>query len=186
MNSITFEDGLDPLPFRNSDSGSDTSFQSSLKSTIHPATTVVLVSGFLYPGHYAETCCFDMLSYVLGKEGIDTNTYGLGTTENSRYSITADVGILHKQLEALVDEGKDIFLVLHCVAGVVGSIAMEGLAKKTRSENGLGGGVIGILFVAAGVLPGDCNGDDFCEPLDLYSEEPMPVGSKTFQMHYNG
>ena len=154
------------------------SFQSSLESTIHPATTVVLVPGFLSPGQYADTDCFDVVSDLLRKEGFDTGTHGLGSTENSRNTITAEVSGLRKRLETLVEEGRDIFLVLHCVAGVIGSIAMEGLAKKTRGENGLKGGVIGILFVAAGVLPGDCNGEDFCEPLNLYSEKPSEVGTQ--------
>ena len=57
------------------------------------------------------------------------------------------------ELELLAESGKEIFLVMHSYGGMVGTESASGLGKEERSERGLKGGVIGLLYVCAFLLP---------------------------------
>lgn len=63
-----------------------------------------------------------------------------------------DVASLRETLINLANEGRDIVVVAHSYGGVVASSAVAGLLKSTRSDDGLLGGVIKIIFVAAFAL----------------------------------
>ncbi|KAG9238585.1 hypothetical protein BJ875DRAFT_33154 [Amylocarpus encephaloides] len=49
----------------------------------------------------------------------------------------------------LVEEGKDIVLLMHSYGGIYGASAVEGLSKRERSNNRKRGGVVALIFVAA-------------------------------------
>lgn len=56
--------------------------------------------------------------------------------------------------ELVEKQGKDVICVLHSYGGVVGTEAIDAsLGKKNRQDNGLSGGVLGLLYMAAFVLP---------------------------------
>ncbi|KAJ5364911.1 uncharacterized protein N7496_010624 [Penicillium cataractarum] len=62
----------------------------------------------------------------------------------------AIAAVLHRLVE---DEGKDVLLFLHSYAGMPGAAAATGLAKSERAQEGKVGGVIGLLFLGAFVVP---------------------------------
>jgi hypothetical protein len=64
-----------------------------------------------------------------------------------------DVASLHAAISEVVQEDQEVLLVLHSAGGFLGSSAMEGLSVKHRKEAELKGGVIGIVFLAAGLGP---------------------------------
>lgn len=66
-----------------------------------------------------------------------------------------DAKCIRSLLDELIEaQGKDVICVLHSYGGVVGTEAIhESLGKKIRQENGLKGGVLGILYMAAFILP---------------------------------
>ena len=64
-----------------------------------------------------------------------------------------DIAAVRKDLEALVvDQGKDVVVVMHSYGGMVGGGAIEGLEKKRRQQRGEKGGVVACLFIAAFIL----------------------------------
>lgn len=66
-----------------------------------------------------------------------------------------DAACVRSMLDELIEtESKDVICVLHSYGGVVGTEAIhESLGKKFRASKGLDGGVLGILYMAAFVLP---------------------------------
>lgn len=61
-----------------------------------------------------------------------------------------------------IDQGKDVILILHSWAGIPGSAAITGIAKKTNQSVGRIGGLIGVIYISA-YIPKDTlsNGGTF-------------------------
>ena len=61
------------------------------------------------------------------------------------------------------DEGKDVIPVLHSYGGIVGTQAIyKSFSKASRQNLGLSGGVLGIVYMCAFLLPlGDPLGSAF-------------------------
>lgn len=65
-----------------------------------------------------------------------------------------DAECIRNELERLVEDGTEVIVVLHSYGGVVGTEAVhESLGKKQRAAEGKKGGVIGLLYMCAFVLP---------------------------------
>jgi pimeloyl-ACP methyl ester carboxylesterase len=64
-----------------------------------------------------------------------------------------DIASIRATLTTLVASNADVLLVLHSAGGFLGSEAMQGLSARERREQGLEGGVMGIVFLAAGLAP---------------------------------
>lgn len=61
--------------------------------------------------------------------------------------------MINKLLNPLLDDGKDILLVMHSYSGSPGSVAARGLSQVERVSKGLEGGIIRLVFIAALVAP---------------------------------
>ncbi|KAI4104015.1 MAG: hypothetical protein L6R37_003497 [Teloschistes peruensis] len=57
------------------------------------------------------------------------------------------------EVEAVIAEGVQVVLVAHSGGGFLGSNAIEGLSAKARTESGLNGVVVGIVFLTAALFP---------------------------------
>ena len=64
-----------------------------------------------------------------------------------------DIAAIRSTIADLVDQGKDVMLVLHSAGGFLGSNAAEGLDVQTRQKTGLKGGVAKIVFLTGAVFP---------------------------------
>ena len=108
--------------------------------------TFVLVPGSFHP---AET--YDHLVPLLQAAGYSTQSTSLPSAlSDPDAGLQTDVVHLRDTLLCpLVEEGKQIVLVLHSYAGFPGALAIEGLGQRERASQGLGGGVLGVVFVAA-------------------------------------
>jgi pimeloyl-ACP methyl ester carboxylesterase len=62
---------------------------------------------------------------------------------------------IRSELTKLVEDlGKDVMVVMHSYGGIVGTEAVhESLAKKAREGKVLPGGVLGLLYMCAFLLP---------------------------------
>lgn len=60
-----------------------------------------------------------------------------------------DVELIHKTVLGVLDQGKDVVLVVHSYGGLVGSEAMKGLGKKQRESEGKKGGVVRLVYICA-------------------------------------
>lgn len=68
--------------------------------------------------------------------------------------IDDDVNVVQTLLTKLLDEGKEIIFVMHSFGGVLGTEAIrEEFRKKARHKKGLPGGVLGLVYMCAFVLP---------------------------------
>ena len=57
-----------------------------------------------------------------------------------------------ESLQPLIEDGKEVLLVMHSYGGIPGSAAANGLSAVERRQQGLNGGVIGQVFVTALVV----------------------------------
>lgn len=107
--------------------------------------TIVFVAG-----GFANPSCFDEIAATFGKEGYPT-TYATVPSLNSSDARNATTSldaqhVRENVLLPLINEGKDIILVVHSYGGVVGGAAAYGLGKSSPSAKG---GVIGFLCIPA-------------------------------------
>lgn len=51
----------------------------------------------------------------------------------------------------IVEEEKDVVMVMHSAGGFLGSAATEGLDRKKREKEGKKGGVVRFVFLCAGI-----------------------------------
>ncbi|KAJ6114159.1 hypothetical protein N7512_007604 [Penicillium capsulatum] len=65
----------------------------------------------------------------------------------------ADTDAITNTLRPIVEEGKDVLLLQHSYAGMPGAAAAVGLGKVQRHQEGKAGGVIGLVFIGAFVVP---------------------------------
>ncbi|OAX83797.1 hypothetical protein ACJ72_01834 [Emergomyces africanus] len=106
---------------------------------------IALISGAWHsPVHYQE------LSNFLEKAGYLVSSIRLpsvGSSDPKKESVNGDaIAIRENLLLPLLDDGKDVVMVMHSYGGCPGSAAAAGLSKTERKT---GGGVIGLIYIAA-------------------------------------
>ncbi|KAL8722510.1 MAG: hypothetical protein Q9225_001026 [Loekoesia sp. 1 TL-2023] len=108
------------------------------------------------PGFWEGTEPFENVMALLSKKDLQTIICPLlstGTTSPGNPKMEDDIAAIRSSIEAVVAEEKDVITVMHSGGGFLGSNAVGGLSKKVRSEQGLKGGVIGIVFVTGAIYP---------------------------------
>ena len=108
------------------------------------------------PGMWVGPKPFEECSERLKKAGYETRTAVLVSNGNvsNNFTLNHDIaGIRATVRAAVVDEGKEVVLVLHSGGGFLGSAAIRGLSLEERKAKDLAGGVSIIVFVAGGVMP---------------------------------
>ena len=74
----------------------------------------------------------------------------VGSQEPKKIEVTTDVAFIREEmLLPLLEDGKDVILVMHSYGGLPGGAAAKGLSKSERRSEGQPGGVIGLVFLAA-------------------------------------
>jgi hypothetical protein len=113
----------------------------------------------LVPGFWEGPDSLQSSVQLLRKDGYITHVAPLRSTgvpyrENPKSpSLHDDVATVCSVIKPLVEEGKDIVLLLHSASSFIGSHAIEGLSKVARAKEGKKGGVDFIAFLTAGVYP---------------------------------
>ena len=114
--------------------------------------TIVIV-----PGAWHSPAHFKQLIALLKQAGYPVSSYSLPSLEPSDPNATTTTSdstfIKEKILAPLLEKGSDILLVMHSYGGSPGSVAARGLSKVERISQGLQGGVIGLVFIAALLAP---------------------------------
>lgn len=64
-----------------------------------------------------------------------------------------DVAATRDAVRVLVEQEKDVVVVLHSYSGIPGGEALESLGKKGREANGLKGGVVRLVYITAAIVP---------------------------------
>ncbi|KAF2450128.1 prolyl aminopeptidase-like protein [Karstenula rhodostoma CBS 690.94] len=110
----------------------------------------------LLAGAFAEPSCFDALNSELQKCGYPTvyaTFLSLNPPRPLEVSTSQDAEhVRTKFLLPLLDESKDIILVVHSYGGIVGSAAAAGLSKTERLTQGKSSGILGLLYIAGNIV----------------------------------
>ncbi|PYH80657.1 hypothetical protein BO82DRAFT_355379 [Aspergillus uvarum CBS 121591] len=65
-----------------------------------------------------------------------------------------DTAAIRAHLQTLIEsEGREVILVMHSYAGMPGAAAAHGLSQSARQRAGQPGGVVGMIFLAAFLVP---------------------------------
>lgn len=107
----------------------------------------------LVPGAWHSPAQFSYMIAHLHEAGYPTRSLTLpsvGSQEPKKIEVTTDVAFIReKVLLPLLEDGKDVVLVMHSYGGLPGGAAAKGLSKSERGSEGQPGGVIGLVFLAA-------------------------------------
>lgn len=123
--------------------------------------TIVLV-----PGAYHGPAAFDPILPLLHAAGYTTTAVSLPSVGVSpgHSDFKADVDAVRATVGGLTQLGRETVLVSHSYGAVVTSEAARGLSRTERRDQGLSGGVVELVYVAA-IIPkvgenvGECLGD---------------------------
>ncbi|KAM5344445.1 hypothetical protein ACJ41O_012981 [Fusarium nematophilum] len=107
------------------------------------------------PGAWHTPDCFDAARDALHARGWLTEavSYPSVGAEPPVKGLEDDAAAVRNVLQRLADNGDQIVLVVHSYGGLVGANAVKGLGYRQRQEQGLSGGVIMFVYLAAFVTP---------------------------------
>ena len=126
---------------------------SSSSSAVVKPTVVFVPGAFHTPSHFQD------FSEFLQKSSYPSVAVALPSIggQASTANLDDDVGAIRSVLTQLVEDEKDVILVVHSYGGVPGCQTVRGLEKSTLMKEGQKGGVVQVLFIAAFVLEqGQC------------------------------
>jgi hypothetical protein len=120
--------------------------------------TVVLIPDAWHGVEY-----FDEYRRHLGKLGFPSLSVPLSSIRANppHPNIYGDVADIRSALLSLINMGKEVILAMHSYGGLPGSEAINGLSKTERMEQGMPGGIITLLYIAAFLLPLDRSFESF-------------------------
>ncbi|KAM0197813.1 hypothetical protein ACHAPA_003203 [Fusarium lateritium] len=109
------------------------------------------------PGAWHTADCYDIVRNELQAKGWSTEAvdYPSVGAEPPSKGLADDVVAVRTVVERLVNEGKNVMIVVHSYGGLVGALAVEGLGHKQRAKEGKTGGVIQLVYLSAFVMPKD-------------------------------
>lgn len=111
----------------------------------------------LIPGAWISLSFYQPFSAALASAGLPVhlvNYPSLHPSDPSAADCATDAAAIKENLRVLVEnEGKDVVLLMHSYAGIPGAAAATGLAKSRRSQQGKSGGIVGLIFIGAFVVP---------------------------------
>lgn len=109
----------------------------------------------LVPGAWTVPAAYRKLVSSLEAKSFNVHVPALPTNNGARppdSSHNADVALVRQVVETLVNDGIEVFMLMHSYGGAVGTNAIEGLTHKDQQAKGLSGGVVQLLFLSAYLL----------------------------------
>ena len=152
----------------------------------------------LVPGAWSLPHVFDKLRSILSDKDYPSEAPAHPSvgTEPPTAALADDVDHLRNVIRGLIEQEKEVIVVMHSYGGLVGSGAVEGLSKDQMAAEGKIGGVICLVYMAAmmvpvGMSPKDLMGGDFlpfmrvevCCPSVVYSIRCKAEGDILFRIH---
>ena len=109
------------------------------------------------PGAWHHPDAYETFVSHLVKAGFPTVVTKLPSCDTQQPESTScltDAEAVSKQILALIDtDGKDVVVVCHSYGGIPAASAASGLSKRARTNEGKNGGVIGLVYITAFVVP---------------------------------
>ncbi|TVY17165.1 hypothetical protein LARI1_G004568 [Lachnellula arida] len=120
-------------------------------AAIHNPTILFIHGSWHNPNH------FKTIRTLFESAGFPTECPAQATVNakpHTTLTLQDDVQVIQAALSKLIEDGKDVIVVMHSYGGVLGSEAVhEKFGKKARQEKGLTGGVTQLLYMTAFILP---------------------------------
>ena len=112
---------------------------------------IVLIPGGWHPPDY-----YDDLVAQLKSHGHECHALHLPSIGKVRTAtVEDDRQYIQETTRKLADQGRDIVIVMHSYGGIPGTESVKRLAKKDRQAEGKQGGVTGLVYLSAFMLPED-------------------------------
>ncbi|TLS22148.1 uncharacterized protein PpBr36_10094 [Pyricularia pennisetigena] len=107
------------------------------------------------PGAWHQPTVYEALRTELGLLAYPSISVALPSVgaKDPNVGMQADAARIRTELTRQADQGNNVILVAHSYAGVPASTAVAGLSVKDRVAAGKKGGVVGVLYLCAFVLP---------------------------------
>ena len=109
--------------------------------------TLVLIHG---AWHVPST--YNKFTSSLRSAGFEVHVPRLPSTNEARppnADLATDTALIRGYLESLVDAGRTVIAIMHSYGGQVGTNALYGLGLNNRSQRGLSGGVVHLVYMCA-------------------------------------
>ncbi|KKY31883.1 hypothetical protein UCDDA912_g08172 [Diaporthe ampelina] len=109
----------------------------------------------LAPGAWHTPDCYRLVQDKLHAQGWETRAvaYPSVGAEPPTKGAFDDAAAVRAEVQALVDQGRQVILVGHSYGGLVICEASKGLGYKQRKAEGKEGGIVLLVFLAAFVVP---------------------------------
>ena len=117
----------------------------------HSKATIVLVTGAWQPSSAYKALTSDLEE--AGYPVLITNLPSLNPKDPSGCDCSSDAASVRKQIFPTIEEGKDIIILCHSYGGIPAGGAARGLSKSARMKQGDKGGVVGLIYISAFVVP---------------------------------
>lgn len=101
------------------------------------------------PGAWHSEPCLDPFLQALRKAGYPAQGITLRSVGDASIGVKDDEIYFKSVLEPLIERRQEVVLVLHSYAGFPGTGSITGLDKQSRQADGLDGGIIGVVYLAA-------------------------------------
>ncbi|PLB45813.1 alpha/beta-hydrolase [Aspergillus steynii IBT 23096] len=117
----------------------------------------------LIPGAWHLGSTFEPVANILRAQGYQAETVTLPSAGGPSTTTAYDDAdhIRKAYLNDLIAQGKEVILVLHSYAGVPGTESVKGLARKDLAAQGKKGGVVGLIYQAAFLVPAGASVESF-------------------------
>jgi len=111
----------------------------------------------IVPGAWHPPALYETLETALDKAGYTALTASLPSLDSQdpqATSCSADADTVRQYIMRLIEtDGKDVVVLCHSYGGIPGGGAAHGLSKTSRVQRGQKGGVIGLVYLTAFVVP---------------------------------
>ncbi|KAI1277409.1 Alpha/beta hydrolase fold-1 [Xylaria sp. FL0933] len=109
----------------------------------------------LVPGAWTAPIAYRKLVSALEARFFNVHVPALPTNNGARppgSSFEGDIQAVRQVVQQLVNDGNEVIVLMHSYGGVAGTSALEGLTRKDIQAQGLPGGVVHLIYVAAFML----------------------------------
>ena len=120
------------------------------------------------PGIWHQASTFNAVRALIPKEyeTISETLPRVAANDYSKVGLADDIKFVSQSLlMPLLDDGKGVVVVMHSYGGLPGSAAVEGLSKDERQKHGQKGGIVGLIYLAALLVPEGKNNASFWEEM---------------------
>jgi pimeloyl-ACP methyl ester carboxylesterase len=112
----------------------------------------------LVPGSFSPPSWYEKVTPFLEKAGYENVVVPLPSANSEgKYktppTMTDDAASIKAVISDLVNNGKEVIIVMHSYGGYPGTEATGGLAKADRQKQGKDGGVVALVYVAGWMPP---------------------------------